>query len=215
MYDKVAATDAPGPGPVSPAEAAATVAAIRRFMERATEFSGHSALAGVVAGVATLLGAGALLARHGPAVPPPGEFGMVWGSVAGVAILSAVLFTVRKARLRRDAVWNAPTRMVVAALAPPFLAAVALTAALGARGPDGIGLLPGVWLLLYGAGLWGASLQTRREFQAIGAAAMALGAAALASPAPLGTLFMGAGFGGLHVLYAAVAARMDRPSARG
>jgi hypothetical protein len=65
-------------------------------------------------------------------------------------------------------------------------------------------VLPGVWLLLYGAGLVAAGAWSVATVPQIGAAFMALGAAALLGPAEWGDWLLIAGFGGLHVAFGAI-----------
>ena len=205
LFDKV---HADGPGPLGADAAAESLAAIRRYMERGTEFSGYSAGAGLAAGVAGFAGAGWLLARHGLAVPPVPEFAVVWGLAAVVALVGAVLSTARKARIRGEALWSRPTRLVLTACAAPWGAAALLGAVEIAHGD--VALLPGLWLLCYGAGVWAAALCARREFQVVGAAAIALGAVALLAPVAWGSAVMGIGFGGIHLVAAAIAASLER-----
>jgi hypothetical protein len=194
--------------PISPEEAAASLAAIRRYMGRSTEFAHYSAASGFIAGVATLAGCAWLLVRRGLDVPPAWEFAAVWGAVAVLALTGAVITTVRRARARGDAVLDTPTRMVLGALAPAAFITVVLTIALSVRGHTA--LLPGVWLLCYGTGIYAAALFARREFQVVGLSALALGGLALVCPAAWGTLFMGLGFGALHLGYGAVAWRLEQ-----
>jgi len=198
--------------PISPAEAAASLAAVRRYMERSAEFAHYSAASGFWAGAATLGACVWLLARHGLAVPPAWEFAAVWGSVAVAALAGAMLATVRRARARGDAVLDTPTRLVLGSLCPAAFATAVLTVGLAMRGE--VGLLPGIWLLCYGTGLYAAALFARREFQVVGLAALALGGVAVACPAAYGTLFMGLGFGALHVGYGVVAWRLERARVR-
>jgi hypothetical protein len=82
-------------------------------------------------------------------------------------------------------------------LAPPLLAGAVLTAALWRAGA--LGVLPGAWLLLYGAALLTAGAFSVRVVRVMGACFMALGAAALAGAAAWGDAWMAAGFGGLHL----------------
>jgi hypothetical protein len=62
-------------------------------------------------------------------------------------------------------------------------------------------LLPGSWLLLYGAAVVSAGTYSVRSVPVMGAAFMILGAAALVAPATWSTAFMMAGFGGLHIAF--------------
>jgi hypothetical protein len=200
------------PPPLSPAEAAEALGAIRQYMDRSTKSAHYTAVSGFIAGAATLIGCAILLARNGLQVPPLLDFAVVWSGVALVALVGVIWSTLRKARARDEDVLNMPTRMVLGALCPAGFSLVVITVALAAHGRTD--LLPGVWLLFYGTGLFSAALFARREFQKIGVTALALGAAALACPPGWGTLFMGVGFGALHLAYGVTAWRAENAAIR-
>ena len=67
-------------------------------------------------------------------------------------------------------------------------------------------LMPGTWLLLYGAGVVAGGASSVRSVPAMGLGFMALGALALVVPA-WGDYAMVAGFGGLHLVFGAAIAR--------
>jgi hypothetical protein len=200
------------PPPLSPAEAAEALGAIRQYMDRSTKSAHYTAMSGFVAGVATLIGCAVLLARNGLQAPPLWDFAVVWSVVALVALVGVVWSTLRKARARAEDVLNTPTRMVLGALCPAGFTLVVLTVALAAHGRTDV--LPGVWLLCYGTGLFGAALFARSEFQKVGVTALVLGAIALACPPDWGTLFMGLGFGALHLGYGVTAWRVENAAVR-
>ena len=67
-------------------------------------------------------------------------------------------------------------------------------------------LLPGTWLLLYGAGVVTGGAFSVRAVPAMGAAFMLLGGVALALPGS-GMAMMAAGFGVVHMIFGIVVAR--------
>jgi hypothetical protein len=77
-----------------------------------------------------------------------------------------------------------------------------LTAALAQRAQ--YGLLPGTWLLLYGASIVTGGSHSVRPVPLMGMAFMLVGAAALVSPAAWGNAYMAAAFGGLHIVFGLV-----------
>ncbi len=122
----------------------------------------------------------------------------IWFAEAGLATLVAVIAIQRKAT-RYGLPWTSgPARKVALSFAPPVAAAAILTAPLVRvhLAP----MLPGTWLLLYGVGVIAGGAFSVSTLPVMGAAFMALGAAALFLPS-LGNWFMAAGFGGLHILF--------------
>jgi membrane-bound ClpP family serine protease len=98
-----------------------------------------------------------------------------------------------------------PGRKFVFSLFPPLLAGAILSLALYGAGMTH--LLPGVWLLLYGAGIMTAGTFSVRVVPVMGMCFMLAGAVALFCPAAWGNLLMAAGFGGLHFVFGTIIAR--------
>lgn len=173
---------------------------IRETMERSGSFTAVSGWGGVLAGL-TALGAWMLAAGQG------GE--AAWLAVwIGAAAVSALLLwgsMVRKARRADVPLLSGPGRKFAMSFAPPLVVGGLLTAALFAHGLSE--LLPGVWLLLYGTGVVTGGAFSVRIVPAMGFCFMALGTAALFGPAAWGDAFMGAGFGGLHIVFGILIAR--------
>jgi hypothetical protein len=117
---------------------------IRQTMERAGSFTAVPGWGGVGIGVTAL-------ARRwlGARQPTPGRWLAVWLATAVLATLIAAGTLALKARRARVPLSTGPGRKFLLSFLPPVGAAVALTAALYAHGAAA--LLPGLWLLSYGA----------------------------------------------------------------
>ena len=173
---------------------------IRRTMERAGSFTAVSGWGQVVIGVTGALAAW-LASRQGSAI----NWLATWAVAAVVSMGVGVVTTAMKARAIGEPIRSGPGRKFVLSLAPPLLAGAVLTAVLFAAGDRA--LLPGMWLLLYGAGIVTAGTNSVRVVPVMGFSLMAVGVAALLAPAAWGDAFMAAGFGGLHVVFGTLIAR--------
>ena len=173
---------------------------IRETMERAGSFTavpGWGAIAiGVTAALATIL-AGADLAST--------RWRMVWLSEALIAIIIGTVSMRRKASRADVRLTTGPGRKFTLSLAPPLVAGALLTYALSR-----VGLfhsLPGLWLLLYGAGVITGGAFSVRIVPLMGLVFMALGSIALFVASPWPAVLMGVGFGGMHIVFGAIIAR--------
>jgi hypothetical protein len=173
---------------------------IRQTMERAGAFTAVPGWGGVGIGAAGLIAA--LVASQ---QATPLRWLAVWLVTAAVATTIAAGSLVQKARRARVPLSTGPGRKFLLSFLPPVGAAMALTAALYAHGASA--LLPGLWLLGYGAAVMTAGTFSVRAVPLMGVCFMALGAAALATPAAWGDAWMAAGFGGLHLVFGALIAR--------
>jgi hypothetical protein len=173
---------------------------IRETMERSTAFTAVPGRGMVAIGV-TALAASALAARE----PSVRSWLAIWLAEALVAAAIGAVTLARKARRANATVLAGPGRKFALSLAPPLLAGALLTLALTRTG--GTGLLPGLWLLLYGAGVVTGGAFSVRAVPLMGVAFMALGAVALFAPRGFETPLLAAGFGGLHVGFGLLIAR--------
>jgi hypothetical protein len=173
---------------------------IRETMERAGAFTAVSGWGEVAIGV-TALPAAWLASRQ----QTPGGWVGIWMAEAALSVVLATWFTAAKARASATPLRPEPTRKLVLSFSPPVLVGAVLTALFLERGLTP--LLPGVWLMLYGAGVVTAGTFSVRALPVMGAAFMGLGALALFAPASWGDGFMAAGFGGLHLAFGALIAR--------
>lgn len=170
---------------------------IRETMERSGSFTHVSGLGGVGMGLVAL--GGAALAMRAPG---PGAWIATWMGAAVVAIGLAVVTMHRKARAAGETLFSGPGRKFALGVSPPLVGGALLTLALAST--PAWTLLPGVWLLLYGAGIVTGGAFSVRVIPLTGLAFMGLGTLALFAPAERGDLFMALGFGGLHILFGLV-----------
>jgi hypothetical protein len=173
---------------------------IRETMEGAAAFTTFSGWALVVIGVLTLV-AGVAADRQ----PTPARWFLVWLILVLVSVPLAVMAAARKSRAAGLPRFSVPARKFALGLAPSVVAGALLTAALARAGL--YPLLPGLWLLLYGAGVVAGGSFSVRVVPVMGVAFMVLGALALLAPLEYAPNFLVAGFGGLHIVFGVLIAR--------
>lgn len=199
------------------AAAASHLRFIRETMERTGTFTAVPGWGGVAMGASALVAAG-FAARQGTV---SGWLG-VWTAEALVGLVIGAWATVVKARRGRAPLLSGQGRKFLLGLLPALLVGVALTLAVygyevGTSGEYlarqtsfatvSRGLLPGAWLMLYGAGVASAGMFSIRLVPLMGSLFLLLGALALLAPPTWGDAFMAAGFGGLHVVFGVLIAR--------
>lgn len=127
---------------------------------------------------------------------------LIWILEAAIAATIAVLAGYRKANRLGLPLWSGPGRRMLVALAPPLFAGAVLTIALFMNN-DRFRLatvIPGMWLLLYGAALMAAGAHSVPPIPLMGSAFLVLGSVVLAANASfLMNAAMALGFGGLHL----------------
>lgn len=156
-------------------------------MARASSFTGVPGWGGVAMG-GTALVAAFIAGRQAV----PNAWLTVWLADAALAFLIGAWSLGRKSRRIHGAALPAPARRFLLSFVPPLAVGAALTPALWAAGQGT--LLPGVWLLLYGAGIVTGGAFSVRAVPLLGLVLMGLGAVVLVFPA-WGNLGMAAGFG--------------------
>lgn len=173
---------------------------IRETMESAASFTAVPGRGGVAVGL-TALGTAVVAARLSTAE----AWLATWMAEAGLAFLVGGWAMSRKARRVGVEVLSRPARKVALGQAPPLLAGALFTPVFYRAGLSHF--IPGMWLLLYGAGFVTGGASSVRAVPVLGTCFMVLGAVALSAPAPWGNWFMGMGFGGLQIIFGLVIAR--------
>lgn len=191
------------PIPESPALHARAMADLRFIRETMQNVSSFTAFSGwglvLIGAVATLCGM--LAARQ----PTRLRWLMAWLAAAAISALIGALSTVRKTRTAHQPLIPGPASKFALSLAPAVVSGALLTGAL--ERADRFDLLPGTWLLLYGAGLVAAGAWSVRVVPVIGLTFMGLGAVGLLLPLQWGNWLLVGGFGGLHVAFGVVVGR--------
>lgn len=198
----------PSPGPRRPSRspqplherAAADLTFIRDTMARAGSFTAVPGWGGVAMGLTAVV-AGWLASRR----PEPMEWLAIWLAEAVIAVGVGGIFLVRKAAATGAQVTSRAARLFAAGFAPPMAAGVVLTPVLVRA--DQFALLPGLWLLLYGAAVTAAGAFSVPVVPVMGAVFMLLGAVALVVAPAGGDLFLVLGFGVAHIVAGLIIAR--------
>lgn len=173
---------------------------IRQTMERAGSFTAVPGWGGVGMGVVAIVAA---IVAH--AQSDVEHWMAVWLAAAVLAIGIASFASARKARNAGVPLLDGPGRRFALSFLPPVAAGAALTIA-GYLGGY-VTALPGIWLLLYGAGVTTAGTYSVRVIPVMGLCFMALGVFALLTPPAWGDAWLAGGFGGLEVVFGVVIAR--------
>jgi len=173
---------------------------IRETMESAGSFTAVPGLGGVAMGLVGLA-AGAVASL----LPAPDAFLWVWLGAAGIALSLGGLAMARKAQRVGSRFFSVAGRRFVLGLAPALAAATVLTAVLWQAGAWEV--IPGCWLLLYGAGVTSAGAFSVRPVPIMGGGFMLLGLLTFAAPSSWANVMLALGFGGLHLIFGVEIAR--------
>jgi hypothetical protein len=167
---------------------------IRDAMERAGTFTAVPGWGTVAIGVTALVAASAAAGIDSGAAWL--RLWVIEGVAAGALSVCAIALKARRLGLPLA---SGLARKFALAFLPALAAGAVLTAVFAANGLGA--LLPGTWLLLYGAAVAAAGSLSVRVVPLMGLSFMALGALALATAPVYPNAFMAAGFGGLHVVF--------------
>lgn len=176
------------------------LAFIRETMERAGRFTAVSGWGQASVGV---IGLAAALVAHRQ--PTPDRWLLVWLVSAVVSGGVGAAAIVRKARRAQMPLGSGPARRFSIAFLTPVAIGALLTTALWQRGD--VDLLPGVWLLMFGAGVLAGGAFSVPAVRLMGAGFIAAGAAALFLPFAWRDWLLGFGFGLMQIGFGIVIAR--------
>jgi hypothetical protein len=173
---------------------------IRRTMERAGSFTAVPGWGGILIGVSALLTA--LISSR---LPSKDLWFASWLGEALLAVGIGGWAMAQKAKAAQSTLLYGPGRKFALNLCPAMIAGAILTLVLYQYGLFGI--MPGVWLLMYGVAVVTGGAFSVNIVPIMGLCFMALGTIALFSPFEWANWFMAAGFGALHMAFGAVIAR--------
>lgn len=173
---------------------------IRETMERSSAFTAVPGWGGVLMGVTALIGA-----AFAYQTTDARAWMKTWLIAAVVAFIIGAWAIDRKSRATKLALLSGPGRKFALGMAPPIIAGGLISIALWRM--NLWSLMPSAWLLLYGTGVVTGGMNSVPVVPVMGLCFMGLGAVAFFAPAAWGDLFMGAGFGLLHIVFGIVIAR--------
>ncbi|MBI3664727.1 MAG: hypothetical protein HY236_00630 [Acidobacteria bacterium] len=173
---------------------------IRETMERSASFTAVPGRGGILMGITALVAA-VLASRQ----ISREEWLATWLIAGLLAMLIGIWAISRKARVVHLPVLSQPGRKFALSLSPPILAGGLLTLVFFRAGL--IAVIPGMWLLLYGAGVVTGGAFSVKIVPVMGICFMAAGGIALFCPPAWANWVLAAGFGGLHILFGAIIAR--------
>jgi hypothetical protein len=173
---------------------------IRETMERAGSFTAVPGWGGILMGVSALLTA--LISSR---LPSKDLWVASWLGEAVLALAIGGWAMAQKARAVQSTLLDGPGRKFALGLCPAMIAGVVLTLVLYRNAL--FGLMPGVWLLLYGVAVVTGGAYSVSVVPIMGVSFMVLGTVALFSPLPWANWFMAAGFGALQIVFGVIIAR--------
>ncbi len=180
---------------------------IRAIMERSTKFLSLSGISGVMAGLYALVGAYFIFEifdnQEALILGIPSRE-QIWNLlltgiiVLVLAIATAVILSIHKARKRGEKVWNPAAKRMLVNMAVPLLTGGILALILLAKGL--VMLLAPVTLIFYGLALYNAGKFTYSDVKYFGFIQLVLGLMAVYFT-QYSLFFWAAGFGVMHIIY--------------
>jgi len=169
-------------------------------MESATSFTAVPGWGTVALGLTAI--AAALVARS---LDSRVIWVLLWLGEAVLAGLISLVAMVKKTGSLAKLATSIPARKCALSLVPPLAAGGVLTLIM--MDHHLYGILPGMWLMLYGVAVITGGAFSVRVVPVMGICFAVFGTIALALPASWANGIMAAGFGGLHVLFGMIIAR--------
>jgi hypothetical protein len=180
--------------PALHARAMDNLAFIRSTMENAGAFTAVSGWGMVIVGFMAI--AAAFIAA---AQPTTARWLDVWLALAAAGIVIQLWAMLAKARAAGIPLLSGPGRKFVLAVSPPLLAGAVLTIVLHRAGMAAV--LPGLWLLLYGAAVAAGGAFSVEIVPVMGLCFLAAGALALFTPLAWNDWILAIAFGGFHIAF--------------
>jgi hypothetical protein len=168
------------------------LAFIRDTMEAAGAFTAVSGWGMVAVGIIATIAATISSAQHAVL-----QSLYVWIAAAVLAPIVMLWAIVGKARRAHMPLLSGPGRKFVLSFSPPLLVGALLTIVLYRSGL--VVAIPGMWLLLYGAGVVAGGAFSVKVVPVMGFCFMLAGTIALFTPPSWNDWIMAAAFGGLHI----------------
>ena len=173
---------------------------IRRAMERSGTFTAVPGLGGAGMGVV-----GVVAAAIASFQPTAERWLATWLGAAAIAFAIGLTAMLRKASRAGIPLTGAVGRRFALSLSAPLAAGAALTAGLAMAG--NWSMMPAVWLLLYGTGVVTGGALSVPVVAVAGFCFMFLGVVALVTPPAWGNVWLGLGFGVVHMTFGLYVAR--------
>jgi len=167
---------------------------IRNAMESAGSFTAVPGVGGILMGATAIFAAfAAHLSKN------PRAWFAIWIGEALLALAIGLAFSYRKAVRNGTPLLSRAFRRFVLAMVPAVFTGALLTFVLYRAGLHG--LLPSVWLLLYGVGVSSGGAFSVRVVPIMGISFLAVGTVAALAPVAWADPLLALGFGGLHVVF--------------
>lgn len=172
---------------------------IREMMERSASFTAVPGWGMIGVGVTALIATGAAMQISGME-----KWLILWLGEALVAFTLGMWAMRCKARRAQISLWAGAGGRFMLNLLVPIAAGIPLTVVLFQH--EGIGILPSLWLLLYGIGIFTGGAFAVRIIPVMGLCFILTGIVSLFLPPVWANAILAFGFGGLHLLFGGIIA---------